>query len=242
MTSLTVAIPALNEEKNVAPTIASVLSAAAKVPALTVEIIVIDDGSTDRTAAVVEDLARRHANVRLLRNPGNLGLGASIRAAIAAARGERFIVVPGDNDMPAATLELVFRNADAADVVMTYFLNEEIRGRMRYLISEVFRVVYTTLFDLYVVYLNGPAIYPVAKLRELKLYSTRFSIVAEINVRLLRQGLSFTELPARRQTVEGNTSARIRSLAETVRVLLCLFVDVHFRHRDRYSKRPVRVP
>ena len=61
-------------------------------------------------------------------------------------------------------------------------------------------------------------------------------------MRLLRQGLRFTELPARRQTVEGNTSARIRSLAETVRVLLCLLVDVHIRHRDRYSKRPVRVP
>ena len=241
MSSLTVAIPALNEEKNVSLTIAAVL-AAAKAASLPVEIIVIDDGSTDGTAAVVEELARGNAGIRLLRNPGNLGLGASIRRAIAEARGERFMVVPGDNDMPAATLELIFRHADAADVVMTYFLNEEIRGRVRYLISEAFRVVYTTLFDLYVVYLNGPAVYPVAKLRELQLYSTRFSIVAEINVRLLRQGLSFTELPARRQTVEGNTSARLRSLAETVRVLLCLLVDVHVRHRDRYSKRPVRVP
>jgi glycosyltransferase involved in cell wall biosynthesis len=242
MTSLTVAIPAQNEENNVALTIASVLSAAAKVAPLTVEIIVVDDGSSDGTAAVVEELARRHANVRLLRNPGNLGLGASIRRAIAEAKSERFIVVPGDNDLPAATLELIFARADAADVVMTYFLNEEIRGRMRYLISEIFRVAYTTLFDLYVVYLNGPAVYPLAKLRELDLYSTRFSIVAEINVRLLRQGLSFTELPARRQAVDGNTSARIHSLAETVRVLLCLFVDVHIRHRERYSKRPVRVP
>ncbi len=241
MSSLTVAIPALNEEKNVSLTIAAVL-AAAKAASLPVEIIVIDDGSTDGTAAVVEELARGNAGIRLLRNPANLGLGASIRRAIAEARGERFMVVPGDNDMPAATLELIFRHADAADVVMTYFLNEEIRGRVRYLISEAFRVVYTTLFDLYVVYLNGPAVYPVAKLRELQLYSTRFSIVAEINVRLLRQGLSFTELPARRQTVEGNTSARLRSLAETVRVLLCLLVDVHVRHRDRYSKRPVRVP
>ena len=240
--SLTVAIPALNEEKNVALTVASVLSAAAKAPGLAIDIMVIDDGSTDGTAAVVTELARRHPNVRLVRNPQNLGLGASIRRAIMEATTDRFIIVPGDNDMPVSTLELLFRNANAADVVMTYFVDDELRGRARYLISAAFRLIYTTVFDLYVMYLNGPAVYPVAKLRELRLYSTRFSIVAEINVRLLRQGLSFIELPGTRQAgMEGSTSASIRSLAETARVLVCLIADVYFKEPGRYAKRPVRV-
>ena len=240
--SLTVAIPALNEAKNIPSTVASVLSAAAKAPDLAIEIIVIDDGSTDRTAEVVAELARENPSIRLLRNPQNMGLGASIRRAIVEATTDRFIIVPGDNDIPRSTLELLFCNANAADVVMTYFLNDEIRGRMRYLISEAFRLIYTTLFDLYVMYLNGPAVYPVAKLRELRLHSTRFSIVAEINVRLLRQGLSFIELPSNRQVgIEGSTSATLRSFAETARVLLCLLADVHFMERDRYAKRPVRI-
>jgi glycosyltransferase involved in cell wall biosynthesis len=240
--SLTVAIPALNEEKNVALTIASVLSAGAKVPELAIEIIVIDDGSTDRTAAVVTELVRQHPNVRLLQNPRNSGLGASIRRAIMEATSDRFVIVPGDNDMPVATLELLFRNANAADVVMTYFLDDEIRGRTRYLISQAFRLIYTTVFDLYVMYLNGPAVYPVARLRELQLYSTRFSIVAEINVRLLRQGLSFVELPGARQAgIEGSTSASVRSFAETARVFFRLLGDVYFKEPNRYAKRPVRV-
>jgi glycosyltransferase involved in cell wall biosynthesis len=242
MSSLTVAIPALNEEENVPLTVASVLSAAAKAPGLQVEIIVIDDGSTDRTSAVVTELARQHPNVRLLRNPQNMGLGASIRRAIQEATAERFIIVPGDNDMPVATLQTLFRNADAADIVMTYFLNEEIRGRVRYLISDAFRLLYTTVFDLYLVYINGPAIYPVARLRELDLCSTRFSIVAEINVKLLRQGLSFIELPSRRQTgIEGSTSASLRTLAETARVFVRLLWDVFVKQRDRFARRPVRV-
>jgi glycosyltransferase involved in cell wall biosynthesis len=240
--SLTVAIPALNEEKNVALTVASVLSASAITPDLAIHIMVIDDGSTDSTAAVVTELARLHPNIRLLRNPQNMGLGASIRRAIMEATTDRFLIVPGDNDMPVSTLELLFRNANAADVVMTYFLDDEIRGRARYLISAAFRLIYTTVFDLYVIYLNGPAVYPVAKLRELRLYSTRFSIVAEINVRLLRQGLSFIELPSTRQAgMEGSTSATMRSLAETARVFVRLLVDVYFKEPGRYAKRPVRV-
>jgi glycosyltransferase involved in cell wall biosynthesis len=241
--SLTVAIPALNEERNIAAAIGSVLEAAAAVPSLSVEIIVLDDGSTDRTAEIVEGLCRDHANVRLLRNPHNCGLGASLRRAIADGRGEKFLVVPGDNDMPRATLDLLFRSAYLADVVMCYFLNGEIRGRVRFVLSNLFLLAYTSLFDLYIQYINGPAVYPTAMLRALDLRSTRFSIVAEINVKLLRQGCTFAELPSNRQTGNrGSTSLSLRSLAETVHILSHLLAEVHFLNRQRFGSRPVRVP
>jgi hypothetical protein len=92
------------------------------------------------------------------------------------------------------------------------------------------------------IYVNGPAVYPLSRLRELKLHSTRFSIVAEINVKLLRQGLTYVELPSNRQVgLKGSTSATLRSLAETVRVFLQLLADVYVRETARYNKRPVRI-
>jgi glycosyltransferase involved in cell wall biosynthesis len=240
--SLTVAIPALNEEESITAAVQSALAAAATVPDLAVEIIVIDDGSTDRTAEVAEELSRKHSNVRLLRNPINLGLGASIRRAINEARSERFLFIPGDNDIPVVTLELLFNNAYLADLVMVFLLNDETRGRTRYLISTMFRLIYTTFFDLYLIYVNGPAVYPVSKLRELKLHSTRFSIVAEINVKLLRQGLTYVELPSNRQVgLKGSTSATLKSLVETARVFLQVLADVYFREPSRYNKRPTRI-
>ena len=218
------------------------LAAAELVPDLDIEILVIDDGSVDRTAQIVRELSRRHRNVRFLQNPVNIGLGASIRRAIAEAKGEKFLFVPGDNDLPPSTLEMLFGNAYLADVVMCYFLNDECRGRMRFLVSNIFMLIYTTLFDLYVQYINGPAVYPVNRLRELDLYSTRFSIVAEINVKLLRQGVSFAEVPSYRQTgLHGSTSLSLKSLLEAAKVLLKVFSDVHLRHRGRYSSRPVRI-
>ncbi len=237
--SLTVAVPALNEQKNIEATVRAVLGAAARSPDLHVEIVVVDDGSRDRTAEIVEGLARQHPNVRLIRNPQNIGLGASIRRAIESSGTEKFLFIPGDNDIPSTTLELLFGNAYAADLVMLYFQNDESRGRVRYLVSEAFRLIYTTFFDLYVMYINGPAVYPLAKLRELDLHSTRFSIVAEINVKLLRQGLSFIEIPSNRQVgLEGSTSATLRSLVETARVFLQVVRDVFFREPARYSKAP----
>ena len=154
-----------------------------------------------------------------------------------------FLFIPGDNDIPSTTLELLFDNAYAADLVMLYFQNDESRGRVRYLVSEAFRLIYTTFFDLYVIYINGPAVYPLAKLRALHLHSTRFSIVAEINVKLLRQGLTFIEIPSNRQVgLEGSTSATLKSLVETGRVFIQVCLDVFFRDPARYVLRPVRVP
>ena len=165
--SLTVAIPALNEERNIENTVQAVLGAAAKVQNLRLEILVVDDGSKDRTAEIVRGLSKQHENIRLIQNPGNLGLGASIRRAIDVAGTEKFLFIPGDNDIPVSTLELLFSNAYAAEVVMIYFHNDECRGRSRFLISTVFMLIYTTCFDLYVQYINGPAVYPLEKLRQL---------------------------------------------------------------------------
>jgi len=240
--SLTVAIPALNEEHNIEQTVHAVLASASKVANLRVEVLVVDDGSADRTAEIVRELARRHDCVRLVQNTRNLGLGASIRRAIDVASSEKISVIPGDNDIPAATLALLLSNAYAADVVMCYFHNDESRGRLRFIISTVFRLIYTTCFDIYLQYVNGPAVYPLEKLRQIELCSTRFSIIAEINVKLLRQGVTFVEVPSTRQVgLEGSTSLGIRSFIEAVRVFFQLLLDVYVRHRHKYAHRPVRL-
>jgi dolichol-phosphate mannosyltransferase len=239
---LTIAVPALNEEQRIGDTLRGLLEVARQVPERRLEILAVDDGSTDRTAAIIAQLAQQHPEIRLLKNPRNLGLGASIRRALAEARGARFLIVPGDNDLPAPTLAALFRQAHAADLVMCYFPDRQFRGPGRRLLSALFGLIYAACFDVHVQYLNGPCVYPVARLRELELVATRFSIVAEINVKLLRQGLSFAEIPSHRQTgLAGSSSLSLRNLREVVAVFLHLCHEIHFQQRRRYRQRPVRV-
>jgi glycosyltransferase involved in cell wall biosynthesis len=239
---LTIAVPALNEENRIGDTLRGIMEIARQVPERRLEILAVDDGSTDRTAAIIEQLTQQHAEIRLLKNPRNLGLGASIRRALAEARGAKFLIVPGDNDLPAPTLAILLHHAHAADMVMCYFPDRQFRGPGRRLLSALFGFIYAAGFDVHVQYINGPCVYPVARLRELGLFATRFSIVAEINVKLLRQGVSFVEIPSHRQTgLAGSSSLSLRNLREVAAVFLRLCYEIHFQHPRRYRQRPVRV-
>ena len=235
-------IPALNEERRIGATLDTVLAVAARQPGLRLEILVVDDGSADNTAWIASDYANRHSSVRLIRHLVNRGLGQALRTALAEATGDKFLIVPGDNDLPASTLDTLLANAGAADMVMCFFQDRGQRGRTRQMLSSLFGLAYATCFDFRVQYINGPCLYPMARLRELSLTSTRFSIVAEINVKLLRQGLSFCELPSHRQTgLAGSSSFSLRNLAETIAVFCHLCYEVHFKSRAHYAHRPRRV-
>jgi glycosyltransferase involved in cell wall biosynthesis len=241
MLTITILVPALNEEPRIAKTLDTALGALSS-PDLEAQILVVDDGSTDATAAIVADYALRHPSVTLLRHPRNRGLGQALRTALQHAKGEKFLIVPGDNDLPADTIRLLVSQAGAADLVMCYFPDRGQRGRMRKAISALFGWIYSTVFDVHVEYLNGPCVYPTARLRQLQLFSNRFSIVTEINVKLLRQGVSFLEMPSLRQTgLEGSTSLSFRNLREVTAAFFRLGCEIHLKNRRAYGLRPRRV-
>jgi hypothetical protein len=83
-TELSVVLPCFNEAGNVARVVQEAAELARLVDAL--EIVVVDDGSTDETASIVESLARRVPGLRLVRHEKNRGYGASLRSGSIRAR------------------------------------------------------------------------------------------------------------------------------------------------------------
>ena len=89
---LTIVIPALNEEEAIGSTIQRCLDARDRICRVgrvsDIEIIVVSDGSTDRTAAIAQEIAARTSSVSVIVFEKNRGYGAAIKEGFAHARGE----------------------------------------------------------------------------------------------------------------------------------------------------------
>jgi glycosyltransferase involved in cell wall biosynthesis len=97
MPILSVIIPAYNEEQNIEGALDDVLKDVAAV-VTDVEIIVVNDGSSDRTAAIVNDVARRDSRIRLL-NQVNKGHGPALANGLAQAQGEWLLLLDSDRQV-----------------------------------------------------------------------------------------------------------------------------------------------
>jgi hypothetical protein len=104
---------------NVAPYVERALASALCQSMADLEVIVIDDGSTDTTAAVAVDIASGDERVRVLRNPANQGEPYTRMRAHAAARGEWLAPLDGDDAWLPDRLEQMLSapGADLADAI-----------------------------------------------------------------------------------------------------------------------------
>ena len=191
--TVSVIVPAKDEAR----TIADVLDRLAQLPFAT-EVIVVDDGSVDDTAAIVS----AHGGARLLRHERNQGKGAAVRTGIAASTGDFVVIQDADleydpSDLPKL-MDPLFRGV--ADVVFGTRLRggEPQRAHLfwHYLgnrfLSLLTNVLYnTTISDMEVGYkaFRGDLI------RAIPLVSDDFRFEPEITAKVLRRGVRLYEVP-----------------------------------------------
>lgn len=114
MTALTIVIPAYNEEARLPSSLDAILAYLSKNESLNADVLVVDDGSTDSTAAVAEACAGREIPVRLLRNPGNRGKGYTVRHGMLEAGGDWVLFSDADLSAPIEELDTLMRAREEA--------------------------------------------------------------------------------------------------------------------------------
>ncbi|MFY9614874.1 MAG: glycosyltransferase family 2 protein [Candidatus Dormiibacterota bacterium] len=112
-------MPAYNEQANLEQSVGR-MSRALETYTRGFEIIVVDDGSQDGTAALLDGLKGAHPNLRVIRHPVNRGYGAALRSGFAAARYAWIFLMDADNQFDPAEVELLLARAADADIVAGY--------------------------------------------------------------------------------------------------------------------------
>ncbi len=230
MLDLTIVVIAYNEEATLQPVVERSVEVAEAL-GITFEVIVVDDASTDATAAIAGDLADTHPPVRHLRHAANQGSGMAIRSGIAASRGERIIYVPADGQFDVAEIGRYLEAARSADVVLGARESRSDYTWFRLLSSRTFLVLVRTLFGTDVEDVNWVHLWHRRVFDQCAVRSRGVFLLEEILVRAQRGGLTVAEVDSAYRPREGGqaTGGNPRTILKTVAEMAVLRAELWFR-------------
>jgi len=191
---VSVIMPALDEEKNILDAIDGVLKAF-KVFDLNGEIVVVNDGSCDRTQELINDAMRKDSRIRVIKHDKPKGIGASFWDGVGIAEGDAVVLIPGDNEVDAEESLRYFQLMQHVDIIIPFVYNREARNVFRNILSLIFRLIINMTFCVNLNYTNGTVIYKKAILLKLAHTSCGFFYQAENLIKLIKQGYLFAEVP-----------------------------------------------
>jgi dolichol-phosphate mannosyltransferase len=228
--SLAFIVPALNEQENIVGAVAEMRRAAAMAGLAHHEIVLVNDGSTDRTGEIMRDLAARDPAITYVENPTNLSLGGAYKAGVRVATATYVMLVPGDNEHPAEGLLPILSERGKADIVVPYVVNVEVRGLFRRMASTGFTSLVNVMFMRRVPYYNGLVIHRRALLKGVTIRTNGYAYQAEAIIKLLRLGHSYVTVGTMIGSRKRGTSKafEISNVLKVVMALANLFVDVYF--------------
>ncbi|MHC4748053.1 MAG: glycosyltransferase family 2 protein [Planctomycetota bacterium] len=120
--SISVFFPCYNEQDNVAGTVDQALAVLKKLHA-DFEVIIVDDGSSDATAGIADELARQDSTVKVVHHPNNLGYGAALQSGFKAATKELVFYTDGDGQFDINEMPHLLPLTEKYDIVSCYRLN-----------------------------------------------------------------------------------------------------------------------
>ncbi len=122
--SITVFFPCYNEQDNVAKVAEQAVQVLEAIQA-DYEVIIVDDGSSDNTGPNADHVAARHARVRVIHHPRNLGYGAALQSGFRAAAKQLVFYTDGDAQFDLAELPALLPLMQKYDIVSCYRMNRQ---------------------------------------------------------------------------------------------------------------------
>ncbi|MCC9645219.1 glycosyltransferase [Rhodopirellula sp. JC740] len=218
--SISLILPAWNEAQAIANAVAEA-DAALKVVTDDYEVIVVDDGSTDDTALIVEEMAVINERIRLVQHSPNQGYGAAIRSGFAASANELVVFTDADCQFDLTELDRFVLLSDRYDVVCGYRIDRK---------DTPLRCLYSKVYNLLVQVLLGTGVRDVdcaLKMfhrdvaKRLKITGNGFLVNSEMLTQAKRFGCRIVEVGvSHRPRTLGESTVSVRHIPEVLTSLV----------------------
>lgn len=227
--SVSIIIPAYNEEKDIKKTIALVSKAVSDVIS-DFEIVIVNDGSIDNTAKIIKETARLNKRVKIVTHLKNRGFGEAQRSGIESASKDYITGFPADSDQTIKILQDLIKRRKEADLVSSYMTNYYDRPLRRRLISRLYTAIINNVFGLDLKYYNGYFISKTSLLKKIKIKSSGFSFFAEVKIKLIKKGYTFIEIPYQHipRSHGASKSLSLKSIYQTFSIFPIIVKDIYF--------------
>lgn len=226
---LSLVIPLYNEEENARPVI-SELVPVLREAALPFELILVDNGSRDRTGPLLAELAGQFPEIRVVTVPVNQGYGWGVLQGLGAARGAVLGFMGGDGQTEPQDVVRVYRALERGDVALAKACRIRRQdGLQRRLITRIANLLFRLVFGLRTRDVNGTP-----KLLRRELYerlnprSKDWFLDAELMIGCARAGLPYREVPATfRPRARGASNVRAATLLEFLKNMFRAWKEPH---------------
>ncbi|HWR73699.1 MAG TPA: glycosyltransferase family 2 protein [Nitrospirota bacterium] len=219
---LTVIIPAFNEELSIENAVREMVSSL-PIYVQEYELLIVDDGSTDRTGELLRQLAAGSANVRIITHGQNFGYGAALRSGFQHARMEWILFADADRQISIAELPAFLDASREHDLIIGYRTGRN-DSVMRRILSWGYGWLISTVLGVKVRDINCPfKLFKRDLLAAHDLSSRGFLINAELLYQLKIVGKQPRELEvAFHERQKGVSTVRSRHVIETLKELILL--------------------
>lgn len=194
LSSLSVFFPVFNEEENIELFIKESLDFLPKV-ATKFEVIIVNDGSSDKTQKISKNLVKNHKKIRLISHRKNQGYGAALRTGFREAKHDWVFFTDGDLQFELKQLKKFIAHTKKYDAIIGFRENRA-EGGIRVFNAWLFKLYVDILFRLGVRDIDCAfKLFRTKTFRSIKLRSTGAFISAEFLYKLKKKGVDFKQLP-----------------------------------------------
>lgn len=235
-------LPAYNEEENLACVVDDVVATFERL-GHDCDILIVDDGSTDRTPDIAEQYAAKFDYIQVVHHPTNLGFGGALRTGYARAAGDLVVVIPTDRQFRCEDLDKCLPHLHDHDIV-SCVRHQRQDPLARRIASGTYRRLMRLLFGLSLADINWVKIYRTALIQRIEIQSQGPFIDTEILVKSHRLGarIAQVDVPHYPRIAGQATGAGLRAMAKTFTDLFRLWHTLRHTKPDELPAEPVSIP